>query len=324
MREVSFLKENAETWKKFEQNLDSKNVDPDVLAEQFIRISDDLSYARTYYPGSQTTKYLNSLATKVHLRIYKNKKERSNRFITFWTYDVPTSVWEARKHIRASLIIFIVCVLIGFVSEYYNEDFIRNLLGDEYVNKTLENIKNHDPMGVYGQNGGPFYSFYTIAFHNILVTMQTFVLGIFISIGTLYSIFTNGVMVGLFESLMLKQGYIWTSLGIIMIHGTLELSCIIIAGGAGFYLGAGILFPGTYTRLQSLLKAARNGMIIIMGICPIVFTAAIFEGFVTRHTGMNPIIKLAIIFCTFSFIIYYFGIYPFLLNKKIRYGNNTL
>jgi len=87
LREVTFLKKNAEKWKEVEAFLASKeNVNPDKLADLFIQLTDDLSCSRTFYPGSKTTQYLNSLTAKVHQSIYKSKKERKEIFIRFWKY----------------------------------------------------------------------------------------------------------------------------------------------------------------------------------------------------------------------------------------------
>jgi uncharacterized membrane protein SpoIIM required for sporulation len=315
MREVTFLKQNAETWKGFEKHLNSKQKDPDLLADQFIRITDDLSYAKTFYPESNTTKYLNGVATSVHLKIYKNKKERSSRFLSFWKYEVPMAAYAARKFILYSLIITLVSAAIGLVSEYNNEDFIRILLGDGYVNQTLSNIRNHDPMGIY-KSGPPLLSFFEIMFNNIGVAFYAFVSGISVNLITLKLLFQNGIMIGLFECLMFKQGYIWTSLSVLMLHGTLELSSIIIAGGAGLMLGNSILFPGTYTRLQSMMHAAKTGAKIIIGLIPLFIVAAFIEGFISRYSDMALALKLLIIGASFVFVVYYFVIYPVILNKR--------
>ncbi|MEM1408395.1 MAG: stage II sporulation protein M, partial [Bacteroidota bacterium] len=85
MREAAFVKQNLEQWQKYEKLLDNQKLTaPDLLAEIFVRITDDLSFSRTQYPKSDTTHYLNNLASKIHLEIYKNKKEDKRRFITFW------------------------------------------------------------------------------------------------------------------------------------------------------------------------------------------------------------------------------------------------
>ena len=97
MREVTFLKKNAEKWKQVEAFLSTKkSADPDKLADLFIQLTDDLSYARTFYPQSKTSQYLNSLTAKVHQAIYKSKKERKERFIQFWKTESPMLFYLAQ------------------------------------------------------------------------------------------------------------------------------------------------------------------------------------------------------------------------------------
>ena len=78
MKEVQFIKNNSERWKEVELFLSKKTSfqDPDKLAELFIQLTDDLSYSKTFYPQSKTTQYLNTLASKIHQSVYKNKKEK--------------------------------------------------------------------------------------------------------------------------------------------------------------------------------------------------------------------------------------------------------
>ena len=77
MREAQFINQNRKKWKDFEAILNTnKRVHPDQLADLFVHVTDDLAYSRTYFPKSQTTTYLNTLAGKLHQKIYKNKKEQ--------------------------------------------------------------------------------------------------------------------------------------------------------------------------------------------------------------------------------------------------------
>src|ERR1700760_2600318 len=113
MREPLFVKQNSEKWKSFEN---SSGKDPDELAERFIQITDDLAYAKTFYPQSKTTTYLNGLAAKLHQSIYKNKQEKSNRFITYWKYELPMLFRTYRRQLLYSFIFTVVFCLIGALS----------------------------------------------------------------------------------------------------------------------------------------------------------------------------------------------------------------
>lgn len=316
MKEITFLKQNAEKWQQFESLLSRKTgSDPDRLADLFVQLIDDLSYARTNYPKSKTTQYLNSLASKAHQEIYKNKKENKKRILTFWKYELPMTFKRSHKQLLYSFIIFITAVLIGVISAAYDDDFVRLILGNSYVNQTLENIDKGDPMAIY-KSATPTNMFFAITINNIYVSFLCFILGVFFSVGTGYALFTNGVMLGSFQYFFYQKGLLMQSMLVIWIHGTLEISAIVIAGAAGLTMGNSILFPGTYSRLQSFTMGARQGIKIVIGLVPIFITAGFLESFVTRHTEMPVALSLLIILVSLTFIIGYFVVYPIVLNKK--------
>jgi uncharacterized membrane protein SpoIIM required for sporulation len=123
-------------------------------------------------------------------------------------------------------------------------------------------------------------------------------------------------MLGTFHHLFYVKGLLFKSLSIVWIHGTLEISSIIIAGAAGLILGNSILFPKTYSRRQSFLIASKDGVKIIIGLIPLFITAGFLESFVTRFTQMPVFINLIIILSSLSFIIWYVIIYPIKLNRR--------
>lgn len=298
-----------------EQVLNSKTPPhPDRLAEIFIQLTDDLSFARTQYPKSRVTNYLNNLASKIHLEIYKNKKEEKNRFITFWKYELPGVLYQSRKQLLYAFLIFTVSILIGCVSAYYDETFVRLILGDAYVNMTLENIEKGNPTAVFSSSGEADL-FFRITFNNVRVSFVAFVAGLFFSLGTGLILFGNGVMVGAIYSFFLKQGLAGQAFSVIMLHGTIELSVIVIAGAAGFVMGNSFLFPGTYSRFTSFKQGMLKGVKIVMGLVPFFILAGFIEGFITRYAFMHWSIKTAIIGLSAWLIVYYFVIYPYKLAK---------
>jgi uncharacterized membrane protein SpoIIM required for sporulation len=319
MREALFVKQNSAKWKEYET---VPSQDPDVLAERFVIITDDLAYAKTFYPKSKTTAYLNGLAAGFHQSIYKNQKEKTNRFVYFWQFELPLLFKKYQRQLLYSFAFFIVFFLIGIISAKYDNTFIRFILGDDYVNMTNENIAKGDPFGVY-KHQNEFLMFWMIAKNNLTVTATTFVLGISLSAGTLYCLFKNGIMVGCFQYLFISKGLALKSILVIWIHGTLEISTIILAGAAGLIMGNSLLFPKTYSRLISLKKGALDGLKIMLGIAPIVVTAAIFESFVTRHTEMPAWLSILILSGSFLFIVWYVIIYPTYLSHRLKFAETT-
>lgn len=323
MREAAFIKQNSEKWKNFEILLGERYTgNPDKLSELFIELTDDLSYAQTNYPSSKITIYLNDLALRVHGNIYKNKKEKSGRFFSFWKTELPLTIYKNKNALLASLIIFSISIAIGVISAYYDDSFVRVILGDHYVNMTISNIERGDPMAVY-KGEGETNMFLFITFNNIRVAFMTFAAGIAYALGTVYFLFTNGVMLGSFQTFFYKYDLLLQSILTIWIHGTIEISSIVIAGGAGLVLGNSLLFPGTYSRGASLMRGAREGAKISLGLVPLFIIAGFLEGFVTRHTEMHDAIKLFIILASAGFIIYYFVFYPKIIHNQHNHATKN-
>lgn len=324
MREAAFVKRHKEKWQLFEEILRNKQqVSPDKLSDLYIEITDDLSYAKTFYPRSNTIAYLNGIASAAHQKIYSNKKESKNRIFTFFKTEFPL---EFRKYHRQLLIAFSVFVFFVFVGAYSaarDGDFVRLIMGDAYVNMTLENIENGDPMAVYKQ-AGETDMFLGITINNIKVAMYAFIFGIFLSIGTLFMMMQNGIMLGSFIYFFYDKGLMWEASRTIWIHGTIEISVIIIAGCAGLVLGNGLLFPGTYSRLASFKRAVKAGLKIMFSTVPFFIVAGFLEGFVTRHTEMPDWLAVSIIFISLAIILFYYVIYPIQLTNKLKNGNDQL
>ena len=312
MREGKFLQTNIEKWKAIQED---NAAGPDELATQFTELVNDLGYAKTFYPQSQVTVYLNGLASSKYLSIYSNKKEKSSRIRDFFRYELPLLVLKHHRTFFYSFLFFILFAVIADFSAAKDQEFVRGVLGNQYVEMTEENISKGDPFGVYKQEG-ELYMFLAIALNNIRVAFNMFVMGFFAGAGTVYMLFKNGVMLGSFQYFFFARDLGWESVLVIWIHGALEISAIVIAGGGGLVIGRSMLFPGTYTRLQSLRTGVKDGLKIMIGLVPIFIAAAFFEGFITRHTGMPVWLSLLILLASFTFIGWYFIYYPIRVSKK--------
>ena len=179
MREAAFVKQNKDKWVAFEEALNNtKSLSPDQLSDLYIEITDHLSYAKTFYPKSNTQFYLNSLASQAHQKIYKTKRESKNRIVSFWKTEFPTMFYNHQRELLISFLVFTFFCVVGAFSAANDGDFVRSILGDGYVNMTLDNIEKGDPMAVYKQMG-EFNMFLGITINNIKVALFAFALEYF-------------------------------------------------------------------------------------------------------------------------------------------------
>ena len=353
MRETDFIAKNREKWERYEESLGRSDEDPELLNQLYVHTTDDLSISRTFYPNRSVRIYLNGLAQRTFLQIYRGRRGEIGKFFTFWTDELPRVVYRRRRALLISLVIFVLSVAIGVVSYRIDADFAESILGADYVAMTEANIAGDDPMAVY-KAPDAFGMALRITLHNLSVAFLTFIAGAFFCVGSVVLLIRNGVMLGVFQyfffdrgdfsELALPPGLDWAARGLswlltagggglekviaslvyigsdegvfreslltIWIHGALEISSIVIAGGAGLVMGSGLLFPGTFTRAQAFGRSARDGLKIMLGTVPLFVIAGTLEGYVTRQTELPDLLRLLFILLCFAFIAWYYVIYP--------------
>lgn len=320
MKEIVFVERNSRRWKEFEGLLKSQsNTTPDRMSELFIQITDDLAYARTHYPESTVTGYLNSLALLSHQRIYRNKKIKKGRILHFWKTEYPLLIHANRRYILYALLIFLTAIGIGMLSAAHDAAFVRLIMGDSYVNMTLENISKGDPLAVYKQANSSAM-FLGITINNVYVAFRTVIMGLIFIVGAVLSLLQNGIMIGAFQYFFYEHHLVKESVETIYLHGTFELFSIVMAGAAGIIIGSGFMFPGTYSRYESFKHKVIIASKLLIGIIPLFIIAGFIEGFITRLTYWPEWAKLSIIGGSALFILFYFFIYPEIITKSADHG----
>ena len=327
MREARFIKKNVDKWNQYQHE---ESQDPDEMANRFITLLDDLSYAKTFYPHSKVTRWINGIAAGIYLSIYQNQKQKYSRVLLFWKYELPLLFRRYHKIFLFTFILFVLFVTIGVVSSTTDPNYAANYFNHKvqagYYDETISRIQKGDPFGVY-KDSNPFSMFVHIAYNNISIAFKSVISGVLFGIGTIFLMWNNGLMLGCFQYIFFSQGLGWQSVMVIWIHGTLEISSVVIASCAGLILGFGWLFPGTYTRRQSFLKSAKDAMKICVSLMPFFIVAAFFESYVTHlmsntfqkdshDIGLPVPVSIIILAGSFFFVLWYFVLYPIRLHNK--------
>ena len=322
MREVAFIKQNKAKWQSFEKAIfGGAKKNPDEMANLYIQLVNDLSYAQTFYAKSKTVVYLNYLTSQIFQRIYKTKRQETNRLVYFFKIEVPLIVFEYRRYVLYAFLLFFMAVGIGVVSAKYDDSFVRLILGDAYVNMTLDNIKDGNPLAVY-KSGSDWGSFIGITMNNLYVGLRCYIYGVFLGVGTFIALLQNCIMLGSFQYFFYQQGVFWESVRGIWIHGSMEIFAIVIESAAGFILGASILFPKTFSRIDSFKIGFKNSLKIFLSTMPFTIAAGFLEGYITRFSiEMENYVNISIILFTLLLISFYYLIYPSIVHKKISKNN---
>ena len=126
-------------------------------------------------------------------------------------------------------------------------------------------------------------------------------------------------MLGSFQYFFAEYGVLKDSAKGIWLHGTFEIFSMVVEAMAGLILGASILFPKTYSRLNSFKIGFKDAFKIFLSTVPFTIVAGIIEGYVTRHAQTMPgILNMIIIFGSLVFISFYYFVYPYIVHKKAQ------
>lgn len=310
MRERKFVDQNIEKWAQIEQNLKHKSKDVEVLRKDLVQVTDDLSFARTFYRSRSVRVYLNGLTKSVYDQLYSTRRPVWPSIRMFFTSDVPKIIYHSRKELLLSFIFLIASIAIGIFSAHKDPEFSSSILGKDYLEMTVNNIENGDPFGVYKQEN-QFEMFYSIARNNLEVGLKVFLFGLLASYGALAIMLSNGVALGVFMYFFYSRNLASEFNFTVWMHGGIEILTLIIETLAGILLGRGLIYPGTLSRSKAFGIWGRRAAMLYLSTIPFILFAAFIESFLTRYTEMPNALRLILILSSVGLMIFYFAWYPF-------------
>lgn len=250
----------------------------DELLALYQRSSAQLSHARVHYRDQALTMRLTQLVADANAVIYTPPSRPLRVLGDFFRRQFPVAVWSARWFVlAAALVTFVPALAMGIWVA--TSDEAVGTLGTEaareaYVEQEFEDYYSSAPAAQFSTE---------VLVNNIRVSFMAFALGIFFCLGTVYILGYNGLSVGaaagLFHAPSIGEpSKFW---GLILPHGTLELTAVVVAGAAGLRLGWCLIAPGDTTRGRALAAEGRRSVVIVLGLTVAFVAAGIIEGFVT-------------------------------------------
>ena len=244
------------------------------LALLYRQVANDLSIVRQDQTAQTTARMLNQLLGRTHNIIYSSRRRGFSSILRFLGHDYPQLFRRMLPYVLASLGVFAAGALLGTVLTMSRHGFMEDFLGPRMV-ATIQRREmwTHSIVAMKPQASS------SIMTNNLTVTFITFAAGITAGLGTVWLIFFNGLMIGVIATAC-QQAHMSRDLwSFVCPHGSLELPAIFIAGAAGLRLAAGLLFPGIYSRRDSLRLAGGDAVRLMGGVIPMLIVAGTIEGF---------------------------------------------
>jgi uncharacterized membrane protein SpoIIM required for sporulation len=241
-----------------------------------------LSIARETSLDASMIAYLESLSTRAYFILYGCREPLWRQIGGFFARGWPDAVRGIAAEIALITALFLASALAGYFLVAGDPAWFAALVPPELSGgRDMQASADHLRSTLYGapERGG-LEVFATYLFtHNAQISILAFALGFAFGIPTFFLIAQNGIMLGAFYAVFVPKGLGYGLTGWLMIHGTTELSAIVLAGAAGLHIGRAVAFPGARSRFAAAGEAGRRAALVMIGVVVMLLVAGLLEGF---------------------------------------------
>ena len=259
------------------------------LGECYRAAAADLALARRRFPGDPVVGRLERLVQRGRQGVYNAPSSRAGVW-EFFAHGYWRRVRERRAILAIAFLCLAVPTLLGGFWAWRDPGPASGLVPTKYQTVTQPRPSGNTLGLTVDQESSVASQIFT---NNIGVTFLAFAGGLLLGLGTLYVLLQNGVLLGVVGGLAIGSGNGHSFFELVLAHGVLELSCIIVSGAAGLRLGWSIIDPGNRTRGEALREEARAAIEIVLGTAPWLVVAGLVEGFLTPSgTGLPTVMAV--------------------------------
>lgn len=305
-----FLADHEATWEQLE-HLTARGArrpgrlqDADVegFLQRYQRTSVDLSQARSHHADPALLRKLSRSVGAGQSLLHGRKPVGMATLSRFFTVSFPLGVWQLRKFLAVALVAtFLPAAALAIWVGTSNEALAA--VGPEdlrasYVQDEFEQYYSDRPAVQFAAE---------VTLNNIRVSVLAVASGMLVGVGSALLLIINGANLGLAAGLFIDAGQQGRFYSLLLPHGLLELSAIVLAGAAGLSLGWAMIVPGDRSRGRAVRLAAQRALTVMVGVAIALVVAGSVEGFVTGSTlstamrvGLGGSIEL--VFLTYLYV----------------------
>lgn len=265
------------------------------VAALYRRACEHLALARARSYPRYLLDRLDKLTSDAHQVIYQRREFGLTRIRRAILVEFPRAVRAHASYVWLSTAVFVLPMLIMGLLVYLRPELILSVV-DADTAAQYERMYSDSAESIGSVRGAneDWYMFGSYIRHNTSIGFQCFAGGLFAGIGSLFFLIYNGIVIGAIAGYLTERGFSETFYSFVVTHGAFELTAIVLSGAAGLRLGHSLLAPGRNTRLQSLVQAAREIVIIVYGFAIMFFIAAAIEAFWSSARWLPNAVKYSV------------------------------
>ncbi|MDJ0673943.1 MAG: stage II sporulation protein M [Calothrix sp. MO_167.B42] len=272
------------------------------LASLYRSVAGDLARARTQKVGNILVQNLQSLTTRAYSQIYQgSRKQEWQGVVKFYQWGLPALVQQTFVYIALATALFLVGALIAWWYAWSDPTFMSLIVPESMISQ----VRDRQELWMGSIVGIEPLASSQITTNNLSVSFGAVAGGITAGLYTAFLLFYNGVLIGAVGTLVGQNNLAYPFWAFVFPHGSLELPAIFFAGGAGFLIGRGILFPGKYRRIDALKFYGSQAVQLVFGIVPMLLMAGLIEGFFSPNPNVPDALKYLVGMVLFVLLVAY-------------------
>ena len=246
------------------------------LGRLYRGASSDLAVARRDFPLDAATERLNDLVAAAHALVYSESPTSGRRLRRLLLRELPATVRANSRFTAISFLVFAVPLVATFAIGLLSPEIAATALPAETRQHLAERRLWTDIPEGYRPLVGPL-----IIVNNVRVAIAAFAGGLTAGALTLYLLVGNGAFLGTVFAVVQAYGMSGGLLSFIAGHGPLEISCIVLSGGAGLRLAWALIRPGERSRRDALRLAGAQAVRVMLLVIPVLGVAGLIEAFLS-------------------------------------------
>lgn len=260
----------------------------DRLVQRYQQTSANLSYVRTNFRDEALTRRLTRLVAAASGVLYGRRPRTLKVVGRFFSITFPAAAYHCRRFMWVATLVFVVPA-VAVAVWMLNDPAAMDASGTPqerrvYVEEQFEQYYSEQPSAQF---------FTQVTTNNIRVGFLAFAAGGLLVLPGALVLGVNGLLLGQAAAWMISEGDALRFWGLILPHGALELTAIVMAGGAGLAVGWAAIAPGDRTRVDAVAEEGRRAAVIALGLMATFVAAGLIEGFVTG-SGLPAGLRVAI------------------------------
>ena len=251
----------------------------------YQRASADLARVAPLASEGELKRYLESLVTRAYAEIHETRDRKSFRPWRWLTAEFPQTF---RRHLRAfqlAVALTVAGAAFGALAMRLDPDAKPVLMPFEGLQMTPaervaqeQQLKGQQLAGRKGRFSAQLMT------HNTQVALTTIALGMTFGLGTVATLFYNGVILGAVALDYVRGGQGLFLLGWLLPHGVIEIPAILIGGQTGFVIAYALIGWGSReSRAERLRTVARDVGTLAGGTAVMLIWAGIVEAFLSQY-----------------------------------------